>query len=115
VVRQDDVRLLADQQPAVDVHAHSRQLVDFLEERLWIDDHAIADDAGDARMQNARRDQMEDELRPFHINGVSGVVPALVARDRREMRRQHVDDLSLAFVAPLGAQHCDIGGHAAIS
>jgi hypothetical protein len=31
------------------------------------------------------------------------------------MRRQHVDDLSLAFVAPLRAQHCDIGGHAAIS
>jgi hypothetical protein len=112
VVRQNDVSLLADEQVAVDIHAHPRKLVHLLEERLRIDDDTVADDAGDARMQNARRNQMQDELRPFHINGVSSVVPALVPRDSREMRRQHVDDLPLAFVAPLRAEHCDVCGHA---
>ena len=62
VIRQDHVRLLADQQPAVHGDAQPRQLVDLLEERLRIDDDAVADDAGDAGMQDARRDQMQDEL-----------------------------------------------------
>ena len=39
------------------------ELVDLLEQRLRIDDHAVADDAGDAGMQDARRDQVQDELR----------------------------------------------------
>src|SRR5262245_39775360 len=59
-------------------------------------------------MENARRNQMQDELRPLYIHGVPGVVPALVPRDSGEMRRQHVDDLSLSFVAPLRAEHCDV-------
>ena len=62
VVRQDDVRLVADQQPAVDVDAERAELVDLLEQRLRIDDDAVADDAGDAGMQDAGRDQVQDEL-----------------------------------------------------
>ena len=81
VVRQDDVRLLADQQPAVDVDAQPRQLVDLLEQRLRIDDDAVADDAGHAGMQDARRNQVQDELLPVDVDGVAGVVAALVARD----------------------------------
>ncbi len=46
---------------------------------------------------------------PVHVHRVSGVVAALIARDGREVRRQHVDDLALALVAPLRAQHCDVG------
>src|SRR4029077_10267325 len=55
---------------------------------------------------------MEDELGPLHVDRVSRVVAALVARHRREVRREHVDDLPLALVAPLRAQHCDVHGHA---
>ena len=110
VVREDDVRLLADQQPPVNGDAHPGQLVDLLEERLRIDHDAVADDAGDARMQNAGRDEMEDELGSLHQHRVAGVMPALVARDRRKVRRQHVDDLPFALVAPLRAQHCDVHG-----
>src|SRR5678815_593858 len=108
VVRQDDVSLFADEEPAVDVDARPGEFVDLLEERLRIDDDTIADDAGDAGMQNARRNQMQDELRPFHKNRMTGVVATLIPRDSREMRRQHVDDLALAFVAPLRAEHCDV-------
>ncbi len=112
VVRQDDVSLLADEEPSADLHPHPRQLVHFLEERLRIDHHAVADDAGDARVQDARRDEMEDELGALHVHRVPRVVAALVARHRREVRGQHVDDLALALVAPLRAQHRDVHGHA---
>ena len=111
VVRQDHVRLLADEQAAVDADAQARQLVHFLEQRLGIDHHAVADHARHAGVENARRDQVQHELLPVHVDGVPGVVPALIARHGREVRRQHVDDFSLAFVAPLRAEHCDIRLH----
>ena len=45
---------------------------------------------------------------PPHVDGVPGVVAALVAGDDREVRREQVDDLALALVAPLRAEHCDV-------
>ena len=88
----------------VDADAVARQLVDLHEQRLRIDDHAVADDARDAGMQDAGRNQVKDELLALHIHRVPGVVTTLIPRDRREVRRQHVDDLALAFVAPLRAR-----------
>ena len=85
-----------------------RQLVDLGEQRLRIDHDAVADDAGDAGMQDAGRDQTEDELGAVHVDGVPGVVTALIARDDVEARRQQVDDFALAFVAPLRAKHSEI-------
>ena len=45
VVRQDEVRLVADDQPVADRDAGGRELVDLGEQRLRVDDHAVADDA----------------------------------------------------------------------
>ena len=59
-------------------------------------------------MKDARRDEMEDELLALHVDRMSRVVPALVARDGGEMRGEHVDDLALAFVAPLRPEYCDV-------
>ena len=84
------------------------QLVDLGEQRLRIDDHAVADDADDAVVQDAGRDQVQHELLAVHVHGVAGVVAALIARDDREVRRQQVDDLALAFVAPLRAENRDV-------
>ena len=83
------------------------QLVDLREQRLRIDDDAVADDADDAVVQDAGRDQVQDELLAADVDRVAGVVAALIARHDREARRQQVDDLALAFVAPLGAEHDD--------
>src|SRR5438874_1543815 len=59
-------------------------------------------------MQNPGRDQPQDEFPAADIHGVAGVVAALKARDDVELRRQQIDDLALAFVAPLGAQYREI-------
>ena len=67
VIRQDQVRLVADEQPVADLDAVLRQLVDLREERLRIDDDAVADDADDAGMQDAGRDQVQDELRAADV------------------------------------------------
>ena len=108
VIRQDEMRLVADDQAIADVDPGVRELVDLGEERLRIDDHAVADDAGDALVQDAGRQQAQHELPPAGVDGVTGVVASLVAGDDREIRRQQIDDLALAFVAPLRAEHCDV-------
>ena len=59
-------------------------------------------------MQNAGRNEPEHELRAVDVDGVSGVVSALIARDDIEAGCQQVDDFSLAFVAPLRAEHSEI-------
>ena len=108
VVRENQVRFVADDQSVLDVDAVSHQLVNLCEQRLRIHDDAVADDARDARVQNPRGNQPEDELRAVDVHRVAGVVTALIASHQREMRRQQIDDLALAFVAPLGAEHCEI-------
>ena len=91
-----------------------RQLVDLGEQRLRVDDDAVADDAGDAGMQNARRDQPQHEFRAVDVDRVAGVVAALIAGDDVELRRQQIDDFSFAFVAPLRAEHSEIHHRATI-
>ncbi len=59
-------------------------------------------------MQDARRDEPEDELRAVDVHGMPGVVSALVAGDDVEARRQQIDDLALAFIAPLSAEDTQI-------
>ena len=108
VVRQDDVRLLADEQPAVDANAGAPELVDLGKERLRIDHDAVANHAGDAGMQDARRDQAQDELRAVDIDRVPGVVPPLLSRDDREVRRQQIDNFALALITPLRAENGQI-------
>src|SRR5262249_49937221 len=64
--------------------------------------------ARDSRMQNARGDEPQDELRAVDVDGVPGVMTALKSRHDREVRRQQIDDLALAFVAPLRAENDEI-------
>ena len=85
VIRQDQVRLVADHQTIADSDASPRQLIDLGKERLWIDDQAIADDAGDSLVQDARRQQAQDELASTGIHRVTGVVAALVSGHDRKM------------------------------
>src|SRR4029077_7391479 len=53
MVREDQVRLLADHDSCTDVDTGASQLVDLAEQRHWIDHHAVADHAGNAGMEDA--------------------------------------------------------------
>ena len=84
------------------------ELVHFAQERLRIDHDAVADDADHARMENSGRDQAQHELLAVDVHRVAGVVPALIARDDGKTRRDKVDDLAFAFVAPLRTENCEV-------
>ena len=56
-------------------------------------------------MQDPGGNQVQHEALPAHDHGVARVVAAVVAGHDLDARREQVDDLALALVAPLGA--CD--------
>ena len=81
---------------------------DFLDQRPGIDHHAVADDRALA-LDHARRQQRELVGLVADHDGVAGIVAALEAHHHLGPVGEPVDDLAFAFVAPLGADHRDIG------
>ena len=60
-----------------------------------------------ARMTDARRHEVRDELLAIDHERVAGVRAAAVAHDRMRALGEEVDDLALTFIAPLGADDDD--------
>jgi hypothetical protein len=88
-------------------HALVDQDLGFLEQRLERQHDAVADEAACAVPQDARGNQRQYVLLTADHQRVSGVVAALEARDGSRALHQQVDDLALAFIAPLRADDDD--------
>jgi hypothetical protein len=101
VIREDEVRAVADVEPPLDVHAVPHELVDLGEERVRIEDDAVADRAADARMEDPARDLVEHERLLADVHRVAGVGAPLVAHDPVGVLGEHVDQLPLPLVTPL--------------
>ena len=81
----------------------------FREQHTRVDDHAVADHAGLVRVEYARGYDVEDVLLAVDHQGMTGVVAALEADHVIRVPRQQIDDLALALVTPLGADHHHTG------
>ena len=84
------------------------QLLDLGLERPGIEHHAVADHRQGAA-DDPRGQQRQFVGLVADDQRVAGIVPALEAGDDVGPARQPVDDLALALVAPLGADHGDVG------
>ena len=78
-------------------------LVDFLQQLLGVDDHAVPDDVHRAVPQDAGREEMERVQLVPHLDRVARVRPALEAHDDVGIRREEVDDFPFAFIPELTA------------
>src|SRR5581483_9455527 len=67
-----------------------------------IEDDPVADDASRS-LENSGRDLVQDKLTGPRIYGMARIRPALVANDQVGALGEHIHDLALALVAPLGA------------
>ena len=105
VIGKDDLGAVRDLELAVDIDAELANAGDFLEEGDGVQHHAVADDAHAARAQHAAGNELQHEFLAADDDGVAGVVAAGITRHGAEALAEHVHDLSLALIAPLGAQH----------
>src|SRR3989442_6376891 len=101
MVGHDQVRILRDEEVAVQHHASADERLHLLDERAGIDDDAAADDAAAAAMHEARRDRLEHVLLPSDDDGVARAVATLVTDDHVPVRRDYIDVLQLSLIVPL--------------
>ena len=87
------------------------QRLDLLAQGVQGQHHAVADQAFYPGLQDAGRYQVQHGLLAVDDQRVAGVVAALEAHHRGCALREQVDDLALAFVAPLGADDDEVLGH----
>ena len=81
------------------------QTVDLAEDSLRIDSNTRADDVDALRIQDAGRNQLQLVLLTAGYNGVTGIVAALAADNQIRLACENINKLTLAFVAPLGAEN----------
>src|SRR5690606_18288991 len=93
------------------VQAGLFQLADLFQQRLGRQHHAVADVAGNVRMHDARRYQAQNGFIAIDPQRVARIMAALETYDTLRRLSQPVDDLALAFVTPLGADHHNILAH----
>ncbi len=76
---------------------------DFAGQGDGVEDDAVADDADGGGAEDAGGDEVEDVFGAADDDGVTGIVAALTADDDLGFLSEKIDDLALAFIAPLGA------------
>ena len=89
-----------------DLDALLAQVGDLAVQMVGIDDHAVAHDADDVGPQDARGQQVQNELAPLVLDGVAGVVAALVAHHDVIILAEQIDHAALALVAPVDPSDC---------
>ena len=82
------------------------QLVQLFNECDGVHYHPGTEQTGAARMQDAGGQLVQDKGLVFYFDGVPGIGATLVARSEVHLIAERVDDLALALVAPLPANHC---------
>jgi hypothetical protein len=112
VVRQNHLGAVGNEQIPVDAETQLAQPRNLFEEGDRIQNHAIANHALASRAEHSAGNELQHETLAANDDRVTGIVPAGIARHGAEALAQHVHNLALALVAPLGAHyHCSLGSH----
>ena len=99
------MRALADVQATRHVDAVSNQPIDLAEQFLGIEHHAVANGAPHTGVHDAARDLVQDDFLVADVHRVSGIRPALIAHHPIGTLGEHVHQLALALITPLGTHH----------
>ena len=87
------------------IHAVALEFVDFLKERFGRKDDAVTQVADRRRVHDAGRDEAQNRLIAVDDKRMPGVVAAVETNDAVDLLREPVDNLTFAFVTPLGTDH----------
>jgi hypothetical protein len=85
----------------------SDKAVSFFKEGFGIDHHPVSEHTSLSLVDDAGGKQVQHERLVTNLNRVTSVVATLIAHDDIEVLGEEVNDLSLAFISPLGADDGD--------
>ena len=89
-----------------DFHTTSFDGLHLVCEVIEVNHHAGTQHTGHIRVEDAGRQQIQDELTLFGDDGMAGVVAALIAGNDVSVFGQQVDDAALALIAPVDSSNC---------
>ena len=104
----DHVRALGDMEASLELEAPAFDLLKFLHEIERIHHNAVADHAMLAVVQDTRGNEVENVFLVSDDDGMARVRAALEADNDIRFLGQEVNNLALAFIAPLGANEYSI-------
>ncbi len=111
VIGQDQGAGGTDLQAVSDGAGTGFQFIDFLEQGLRGEHHAIADDAGNLFAQYAGWQKMQNGFFPIDDQGMTSIMTALEAHHIGGLVSQEIDDFSFPLVTPLGTEHDNTFSH----
>ncbi len=104
------MRSFADQEFIGSEEPEFAALLDFFDQCIRVDDHAITKNAARTSVQDARWHKVRHQLLAIDDKRVPCIRAAAVANDHAGFFTEQVDDLALPFVTPLGTND-DCDGH----
>jgi len=106
VIRQDDLRAIADEEVvAINRDAGFAKLFHFLQESDGIEHDSVADDAPASLAEDATGHKLQHKPIAIDNDGVASVVSAGVTGHYGKLLGEHVNDFALTLVAPLRADN----------
>jgi hypothetical protein len=104
MIRHDQMGAVADAQ-VVRAEPVFMNILDLVDQRLRVDDHAVSQDADFIGIKNAGRYQMQLVFLVIDQYGVSCVVSTLIPGYHFGVLRQKIGDFAFPFVSPLGTDY----------
>ncbi len=100
---------IGDLQVVRDHHVSFLEAVDFLQKLLRVHDDTVADHAVLLGREYSGWNQMQCIFLAGDDDGMAGIGTTVVADDVVVIRGEQINDLALAFIAPLKTDDCCIG------
>ena len=97
--------LLADTDPPLDGDTPSLQLIVLLPEFDRVEHHTITQETAFSRVEDPRRNLMQNEFIVSGMYRVTGVGPTLVTGHDMHVPGEDIDELALPFVTPLATHN----------
>lgn len=82
------------------------QLVDLTVQMVGVDDHTVAHHADNIGAEDTGGQQVQHELAPLVLDGMTSVVAALIACNNIVLLADQIDHAALALIAPVDTRNC---------
>jgi hypothetical protein len=103
MVRQNQVRPIADDQAPIHSHTVSFHGLDLAKQGLGIHHNSIPNNRRLIRPHDACWEKLKNKLLAANVNRVARIRASLISSHNVKVLRQSIDDFAFAFVAPLSA------------